>query len=209
MSRSFTPPRGTIGVTSRWGPCLRGARLGCAASLLVASLLCAAVTAPAVTAEPITEPDGYKSSDYRSPVPTSLKGARVVAKEEAKALWDAKSAIFIDVFPRAPRPENLPKGTVWRDVPHDSIAGAVWMPNVGHGVLAPPVEEYFTTRLQQLSAGDKSKPLVFFCLRNCWMSWNAAKRALGYGYTNVIWFPDGNDGWQELPADLVKVQPLP
>jgi rhodanese-related sulfurtransferase len=28
------------------------------------------------------------------------------------------------------------------------------------------------------------------------MSWNAAKQALSYGYTNVAWYPEGTDGWQ-------------
>jgi rhodanese-related sulfurtransferase len=27
------------------------------------------------------------------------------------------------------------------------------------------------------------------------MSWNAAKRALSYGYTNVYWFYNGIDDW--------------
>jgi PQQ-dependent catabolism-associated CXXCW motif protein len=157
---------------------------------------------------PAAEPSDYKNDNYRSAVPATLKGARVVTAEAARALLDAK-AVFIDVFPRAPKPDNLPKNTVWRDVPHDSIEGAVWLPNVGYGVLAPTVQDYFTTRLAQLTAGDKNKTVVFFCLKNCWMSWNAAKRALAMGYTDVVWFPDGTDGWLELPATLVKVQPMP
>ena len=28
------------------------------------------------------------------------------------------------------------------------------------------------------------------------MSWNAAKRALSWGYSNVAWYPDGTDGWR-------------
>jgi rhodanese-related sulfurtransferase len=38
------------------------------------------------------------------------------------------------------------------------------------------------------------------------MSWNAAKRALEYGYTNVMWFRDGTDGWQELGYPLAEVK---
>ena len=40
------------------------------------------------------------------------------------------------------------------------------------------------------------------------MSWNAAKRALTYGYTNVSWFPDGTDGWQEIGLPVVDVKPV-
>ena len=38
--------------------------------------------------------------------------------------------------------------------------------------------------------------LVIYCQADCWMSWNAAKQALSYGYTNVAWYPEGTDGWQ-------------
>jgi rhodanese-related sulfurtransferase len=41
------------------------------------------------------------------------------------------------------------------------------------------------------------------------MSWNAAKRALSYGYTNVDWYSDGTDGWQEAGGMVDSVRPLP
>jgi PQQ-dependent catabolism-associated CXXCW motif protein len=57
--------------------------------------------------------------------------------------------------------------------------------------------------------GNTAHPIVLFCLRDCWMSWNAAKRALSYGYTAVSWFPDGSDGWTDLGRPLVRVDQLP
>jgi hypothetical protein len=27
------------------------------------------------------------------------------------------------------------------------------------------------------------------------MSWNATKRAVGYGYAQAFWYPEGADGW--------------
>lgn len=155
------------------------------------------------------EPTAFKSSDYRSPVPATLTGARVVTSAEAKSLHDSRSAVFVDVYPRPPKPPNLPAGTVWRDPKHASIAGAHWLPNVGYGVLAPPAAGYLATRLEALSGGDKAKPLVFFCLKDCWMSWNVGKRALALGYTNVVWYPDGTDGWQALGLPLAEVEPVP
>jgi PQQ-dependent catabolism-associated CXXCW motif protein len=50
---------------------------------------------------------------------------------------------------------------------------------------------------------------VFFCLKDCWMSWNAAKRALSLGYRNVMWFSEGTDGWQELGYPLIDVTKVP
>lgn len=158
---------------------------------------------------PPPEPADYKTNDYRTKVPATLAGARVVTADDAKALWDAKSAVFIDVYPRPPKPPNLPPTTVWRDPRHSSIEGAHWLPNVGYGVLAPDVQTYFASRLAQLSGTDKSRPLVFFCLRDCWMSWNAAKRAMTLGYTSVIWFPDGTDGWMDIGLTLVDAPAVP
>jgi PQQ-dependent catabolism-associated CXXCW motif protein len=63
--------------------------------------------------------------------------------------------------------------------------------------------------LQQVTGGDRDKVLVIFCLRDCWMSWNAAKRALAMGYSHLIWYPDGTDGWQEEGLPLEDVQPMP
>lgn len=158
---------------------------------------------------PIPEPSDYRLDDYRSPVPKTLKGARVIDADEAETLLKGRKAVFIDVFPRAPKPPNLPAGTVWRDPTHMTMEGAHWLPNVGYGVLSPDFEAYFKSRLTKLTDGDLTRPIVFFCLRDCWMSWNAGKRALEWGYTNVIWFSEGTDAWQEAGFSLVKATPVP
>jgi PQQ-dependent catabolism-associated CXXCW motif protein len=49
---------------------------------------------------------------------------------------------------------------------------------------------------------------LFYCLRDCWMSWNAAKRAIALGYT-VAWYPDGTDGWQDAGLPLSAAVPAP
>jgi PQQ-dependent catabolism-associated CXXCW motif protein len=161
--------------------------------------------AAAAKSEPAPEPDSYKLDDYRSPVPETLKGAKVLSPDAAADLWNTNGATFIDVFPQAPKPKNLPAGTFWRDTSHRSIEGAHWLPNVGYGALPADVEAYMRTSLEALSKGNRAAPLVFFCLKDCWMSWNAAKRALDLGYTNVMWFRDGTDGWQELGYPLVDI----
>ena len=124
-------------------------------------------------------------------------------------MWNEGNAVFVDVYPKPPKPPNLPKDMVWREPTHKSIKNAVWLPNVGYGKLSQSIEVYFRSHLERLSEGDKAKQLVFFCLRDCWMSWNAAKRALSWGYSNAIWFPDGSDGWEELGLPLVQLTPEP
>ena len=60
-----------------------------------------------------------------------------------------------------------------------------------------------------LTGGDRAKPLVFYCLADCWMSWNATKRAASYGFRNVSWYPDGSDGWHAAGLPLQEAHPEP
>ena len=39
------------------------------------------------------------------------------------------------------------------------------------------------------------------------MSWNAAKRVIMWGYTGVIWYPEGTDGWQDAGLPLEEAKP--
>jgi PQQ-dependent catabolism-associated CXXCW motif protein len=159
--------------------------------------------------EHVTEPDDYRTENYRSPVPATLKGARVLTTLEVESLWRAGGAAFIDVLPRPPKPPNLPAGTVWHDKPRFNIPGSIWLPDTGYGTLAPSTEAYLRDGLTQASGGNPAKPLVFYCLADCWMSWNAAKRALTYGYSNVAWYPDGTEAWHAANLPVVEAQPEP
>ncbi len=175
-----------------------------AAGLAILGLRCAA----ADEVKP-PEPETYRLDHYRAPTPATLAGARVITTDEAEALWQSKRAVFVDVLPHAPRPANLPAGTIWRDKPHTNIPGSYWLPDTGYGELAPSTEAYLRDGLRQITGGDLSKLLVIYCQRDCWMSWNAAKRVLSMGYTSVAWYPDGTDGWEEAFLPLEKSEPLP
>ncbi len=160
-------------------------------------------------AQRVAEPDGYRDHDYRSPVPVSLTGTVTIDSDAAYALWKTDRVAFVDVLPQAPKPANLPEGTIWREKPRHSIPGATWLPNVGYGQLADITDDYFRAGLSAATSGDLHHPVVIFCLTDCWMSWNAARRALGYGYTHVFWYPDGTDGWEfeSYPTEIIKPVP--
>lgn len=160
----------------------------------------------ALAEEEAPEPEGYRLEHYRGPVPASLKGATVVDDATAHALWEAGETAFIDVLPRPPKPAGLPKGTIWREKPRLSIPGALWLPNVGYGALHESAHAYFRAGLETATGGDPDHPILFFCLAECWMSWNAAKRALEYGYGRVYWYPEGTDGWafQDWPLEKAE-----
>jgi PQQ-dependent catabolism-associated CXXCW motif protein len=157
----------------------------------------------------VPEPSGYRTEDYRAPVPDTLAGARVLTTQEAEAIWRSKSGIFVDVLPRPPKPPNLPAGTVWRDKPRFNIPGSIWLPDTGYGALAATTEAYLRWGLTRATSGNRAALIVVYCQADCWMSWNAAKRMLSYGYANVAWYPDGTDGWERANLPTSEAQPLP
>ena len=157
----------------------------------------------------VPEPDSYRTDDYRSAVPATLAGARVLGTEETEAIWRSGTGVFIDVLPRPPKPPNLPAGTVWRDKARLNIPGSIWLPDTGYGKLAASTEDYLRRGLTRGTSGNSAKLLVIYCQADCWMSWNAAKRALSYGYSNVAWYPEGTDGWQRANLPLAESQPEP
>lgn len=175
---------------------------------MIRAILVALVLAGPSLAE-VPEPEGYREDDYRAPVPATLAGATVVDAEAAHALWEKGGVAFIDVLPRAPKPDKLPEGTIWHEKPRLSIPGAVWLPNVGYGRIAAVTDAYFRAGLERATGGDRGHPVLFFCLEDCWMSWNAARRALEYGYTTVYWLPEGTDGWSFFDYPVEEVQPEP
>jgi PQQ-dependent catabolism-associated CXXCW motif protein len=152
-------------------------------------------------------PAGYRLEPYRAPVPRTLAGATTLDTASAERLWREGNAIFVDVMYRDVRPPNLPAGTVWRQRRRDNIPGSIWLVNVGYGALGEQMENYFRRSLEDLTAGDRDRPLVFYCLMDCWMSWNAARRAVALGYAGVHWYPEGTDGWAAAGLPLAEAHP--
>ena len=176
------------------------------ASLITVAL---ALTWPAHAQENAPEPEAYRTDNYRAPVPATLAGARVLSTVEAEAIWRAGASVFIDVLPRPPKPSNLPAGTIWRDKPRFNIPGSTWLPDTGYGTLEAATEDDLRHGRARASGGDNAKLLVIYCQADCWMSWNAAKRVLSYGYPNVAWYPEGTDGWQRADLPVAESQPEP
>ena len=193
-----------------------------AAALFAAALLAASITAlapaaafagnaggeagTAAAASVVPEPDGYRMGDYKGATPATLKGGTVIDTATAHALQEA-GVPFVDVLPRAPRPKDLPRGTLWHPKPRRDIPGSTWLVDTGYGELAPVMERYFLDGLAAVTHGDRRAPFVVYCKRDCWMSYNAARRAVAAGYTSVRWYPDGTDGWAEAGYPLAKTEP--
>jgi PQQ-dependent catabolism-associated CXXCW motif protein len=157
----------------------------------------------------VQEPAGYRMDNYRAPTPETVAGATALGTEAAHTLWQASGAVWIDVLAAPRRPPNLPPQALWMPLPRRDIPGSLWLPDVGRGVLSSSVEQYFRTQLSSATKGRTDMPIVFYCLADCWMSWNAAKRAVSWGYRRVYWYRDGTDGWAAAKLPLADARPVP
>ncbi|WP_245987037.1 rhodanese-like domain-containing protein [Azospirillum thermophilum] len=155
------------------------------------------------------EPDGYRTDGYRAPVPAGLRGATTLTLPALRHLMERSPGLrLVDVMPAPQRPADRPPPALWAPLPRQSLPGAVWLPNVGYGTLSKEQERYFRSGLEQITGGDRKAGLVLFCEPNCWMSWNAAKRAMEWGYGNVYWYADGVSRWQEAGYPVAPVTPV-
>ncbi|PCH83334.1 MAG: sulfurtransferase [Piscirickettsiaceae bacterium] len=134
---------------------------------------------------------------------------KVSATDLNTILLGESKPILIDVYGAIFREESLDFDGAWLvSTPRKNIIGSVWLPNVGKQELKPVVKLYFETNLKDLTLGDKSKTLVFYCIEDCWMAWNAAKRAHEWGYSDVLWFREGVDGWKDIKGQLEASEPI-
>lgn len=161
------------------------------------------------TAETIPEPAGYREDVYRAPTPATLRGATVLDGEGLLALIRSEPIVLIDTMPETPRPPDLKPGVYWQTSRRVNIPGSVWLANTGYGGLSVEMQAYFDRSLERLSMGDRNRKIVFYCEPDCWMSWNAAKRAVALGYTAVHWYPGGAQGWRALGHPLMPTAPIP
>ncbi|MGB5832019.1 MAG: PQQ-dependent catabolism-associated CXXCW motif protein, partial [Thiohalocapsa sp.] len=155
---------------------------------------------------------GYRIDRFRAAVPESVDGAKTIDTHEAKRLLTADGdlvPILIDVLPTPPRPSGLSERTLWLPPAHRSIPHTAWLPNVGYGRISDELDAYFRDNLQRLTEGNKNRPVIVFCQADCWMSWNAARRAVEYGHQAVYWYPDGTTGWEAEGLSLEAIEPVP
>lgn len=166
--------------------------------------------AGATSGDVVPEPTSYRLDAYRAPVPATLKGATVLDTAGLRRLITQRRPVLVDVLPKERRPEGRPAGQLWIEPKRQHIPGSVWLPNTGYGELPPETAAWLEAELAALTDGDKARPLVFYCDENCWMSWNAARRAMvELGYTAVHWYPQGAEGWAKAGLPLIEAMAPP
>ena len=167
-----------------------------AIALWLASAL--AWSAPTAAGElgPVPEPDSYWVGPINGPVPATLRGAQVIDARGLARLIERGGAVIVDVSNLPRRPEGLGADVLWAPPPHLGIPGSHWIPGVGLGVLPASADAHFRHELLALTGESRHRPLAIYCHERCWLSWNAAKRAVAYGYRSTYWFPGGIEGWR-------------
>jgi len=163
------------------------------------ALLCLALTlAAGVQAQPAAAQLAYADEDrdwgvapadrlhlppYHAPTPLQIPGAQVVQTRQLRAMLAAPGApILIDVL---------------SEPGHVTLPGAAWLSGVGRGTnFVDPVQFLLVELLGRLTGGDKTRRVVFFCANSeCWLSYNAALRAVAAGYSGVYWYRGGVEAW--------------
>ena len=153
----------------------------------------------------------YRGLPYHAPTteipPIGVK--RISAVELKDLLNSEKSPVLLDVYGAIFREESLDFDGAWLvSTPRRNIPNSTWLPNVGKKKLKLVVEQYYRDQLKELTHQYMSATLVIYCIEDCWMAWNAAKRAHEWGYTNVMWFREGVDGWNDKGWPLQESEPV-
>jgi len=125
-----------------------------------------------------------KLGDHASATPLAIPGARRILTAELRQRLQVpveRRPLLFDVLTE----------------PHPSLPGAIWLPGAGYGTgFDDALQGRLARFLQFITAGDTSRELVFFCVGpSCWLSYNAALRAVRLGYPNVLWYRGGIEAW--------------
>jgi rhodanese-related sulfurtransferase len=132
------------------------------------------------------------------PTPNQIPGGQVITTKGVVSLMQGAGVPFLllDVLGSG---EVLPGAL--------PAAGAA-----APGSFQDQTQQQFGQFLSQATQRRTDMPLVFYCQGiNCWMSYNAALRAIHLGYKNVLWYRGGLEAWKlaGLPTQSGGGQQLP
>ena len=142
-------------------------------------------------------PQQQLQANMHGPTPTRIPGGEVITTDRVIGLVQQNmqgrpAALVFHVLGPGPR------------VPGAENAG----PAAQAGSFNDATQQEFGRYLQQVTAGDKARPMVFYCQSTqCWMSYNAALRAIAMGYSRVYWYRGGIEAWQQAEALAMSVAP--
>jgi adenylate cyclase len=140
-------------------------------------------------------PDNVLHIDLVEHTPTTAPGATTIRTGKLVNLLARRKPILIDVA---------------LDTWGRSIPNAIGLQGMGHGAsFSEGVQNRFRQKIQNLTKGDLSAPIVVFCVNSeRFTSYNLALRLVALGYTQAYWYRGGVEAWQvnELPETDLALQ---
>jgi PQQ-dependent catabolism-associated CXXCW motif protein len=134
---------------------------------------------------------GLHNGAMHGPTPAKIPGGQLITTKGLIALVQGRQVPYL-LFDVLGGPEMLP-GAI-------PAAGAAQP-----GSFDDEVQRGFGAYLEQATRGDKRMAMVFYCQStHCWMSYNAALRAIRLGYGNVLWYRGGIEAWKEAGLSLAQ-----
>jgi PQQ-dependent catabolism-associated CXXCW motif protein len=174
------PPQGSTSnpMPAGYGPPAAAAPAATGAATAMQALLQAELQDYGVPAQPQLQ------TQFHGPTPTSIPGGQVITTDRLLGLYQQapdKLLVFhvLGPGPMLPNAQNA-------------------APASQAGNFDDRTQQEFGQYLQQVTQGDKARPMVFYCLNtHCWMSYNAALRAIRMGFSQVYWYRGGIEAWQQ------------
>lgn len=130
-------------------------------------------------------PQAQLQSTMHGPTPTSIPGGQVITTDRLLGMYGQAQQNGLLVFhvlgpgPTLPNAQNA-------------------APASQAGTFNDQTQQEFGNYLRQVTQGNTARPLVFYCQSTqCWMSYNAALRAINMGFTQVYWYRGGIESWQQ------------
>ena len=122
------------------------------------------------------------TGNFHSPTPNSIPGGRVITTQQFKSMiMQGSPVLILDVLGEY---EHIP-GAV------DATLAA------NSGSFSDNIQQMFRQYLMQATNNNKQAAIVLYCQSShCWMSYNAALRAIHLGYSNVFWYRGGIEAWK-------------
>lgn len=120
------------------------------------------------------------------PTPTSIPGGQVITTDRLMMLYQQGQQNGLLVF-------DVLNGNLHLPMAQNALGAAQ------AGSFKDQTQQQFGQYLEQVTQGNKARPMVFYCAGpQCWMSYNAALRAINLGYSQVYWYRGGIEAWGQI-----------
>ncbi len=125
-------------------------------------------------------------NQLHGPTPTSIPGGQVITTDRLLGLYQQAQQNGLLVFDVLGSGQTLPMA--------QNAVGAAQGSSFND-----QTQQQFGQYLSQVTQGNQTRPMVFYCQgAHCWMSYNAALRAIQLGYRQVYWYRGGVEAWQRV-----------